>query len=141
MWTGGDFDLALDYSGAGAGTQRLRGALDAAWALPELRGPFADRNVEPEEQVLAEFSTSGVLYGVLSTPKGTVPCRSIVFTMDDEGEVRVRFSLGIPMGGLGLRYPVGAYPFADGTELAWRDEITDILFSMARAISILLARG
>jgi len=141
-WSGhGGHVLALRYRHSTPA--RLQAARDALWTFPGLEGCWRRNDREPTA-ASRTASTYGLdpakpLYGLAHLP-GTdgVACASVAW-MDDHGldddcplcrELARQagapdgwLELSLPFGGLGLAYPIGAYPCTDGSSLAWRDEV------------------
>jgi len=130
-WSGGAYELALQY-----GSRSLSitdAALRALWTAPNVGQCYLRKDVEPEEQhavELADFrGMIETLYGACVLRNSIrVAAHSQVIPYDD-GPFWVYF--GFPMGSLGRAYPVGAYPFGDGSSLAWRDHVDDWLRALA----------
>jgi hypothetical protein len=128
-WIGGFYELALEV-GAHS-DDRLRAALSALWADPDLDGCFLNPGREPGDQprVPASRLESGShLLGIAQLPSGaSVACGSCLIREVDDGPDWLDFYL--PMGSLGTAYQVGPFPF--GTEAdwpgAWRYEVEDWL--------------
>ena len=129
VWAGGHFDLLLGYEGGSPA--RLRAAHNAIWSRPEMQGPYELDDVEPDEQEVVAFEECREFYGVLRTPRGQVPCLSLVLFHDSD---RPLLNLAVPMASLAPLYPVGSYPFADGTPLQWPEQVTACLFVIAQTV-------
>src|SRR5687768_5696074 len=117
-WSGGAYELALQY--ASRSLSITDAALRALWTAPDVGPCYLRSDVEPEEQHNVELAD---FRGMIETLYGTcvlrdsvrVAARSHVIPYD--GPFWVYF--GFPMGSLDRAYPVGSYPFDDGSSLAW----------------------
>lgn len=133
-WSGGDFDLLLLLGNVSEAT--TRDLLDRLWSHRTLQGCWLDRDVEPEDQSRVAAGDSkhelvAFLHGGATLPNGTqCNCRSVVGN-DDDG---TWLNLGIPLGGLAQSYSVGAYPFDDGSDLAWVVFVSEWLVDIARSV-------
>ncbi|MCM2332982.1 MAG: hypothetical protein NDI82_03440 [Anaeromyxobacteraceae bacterium] len=149
-WTGGgSHGLSIRYRDPSPA--RLRAARDALWSFPGLDGCWRRSDREPSAAArLAStwgLDASQPLYGLAGLP-GTlgVACQARAWA-DDHGasddcplcrELARHagppvgwLSLLLPFGALGLAYPLGKYPVADGTSLAWRAEVDGWLRGLA----------
>lgn len=110
-WTGGFLELAIQLGARS--DARLLAALESLWGHPDVEGCYETRDIEPERQtpLSPDLRSNGQhLYGIASMPNGSrVPCGTCVIRETDGGPDWLDFYL--PMGSLGLAYPVGAYPF------------------------------
>lgn len=152
-WTGdGSHGLALCYRDPTP--SRLRAARDALWSFPGLEGPWRRNDREPTAASRLA-STWGLdhdraLYGLAGLP-GTagVACAARAWVDDhgasddcplcrelarDAGPPVGWLHLALPFGALGLAYPLGRYPVADGTSLAWRDDVDGWLGRLAEHV-------
>ncbi len=131
-WSGGSYELALEYERLS--DKRLRAVISRLWDHSTLLGCYLDLNAEPDQQPRvspAEVEPWQCLRGVAALPNGErASCSSIV--VREEEATWIYF--GVPLGSLGSAYPVGAFPFADGTPLDWRAELDGWLLDMARFI-------
>ena len=140
-WAGGHFGLVIDL--APEHLERMASAFVALWDRPSLRC-YMDSDVEPSEQEEASPSEAAKTlcfgdeipsierrYGTAVMPNGvTVACLSygsVYGPGSEEYEGWGRMGLDLPMGSLAQAYPVGAYPFVDGTPLQWRSEVSEWL--------------
>ena len=134
-WDGGFYELDLVFEAGSVET--LRAALTKFWSQSKLQGCFAERFPEPSLQTrVSPIVAGGILdqewYGVATMPNGTrIACGSRVSAGSD---LLPKIVFYLPMGALGRAYPVGAYPFADGSSLAWRDEVDTWLVEFGRAV-------
>lgn len=130
---------------------RLQAARDALWTFPGLEGCWRrhDREPTPAARLAGTYGLDPArpLFGLAHLP-GTsgVACAARAW-VDDHGAHEdcplcrelARHAgppvgwlhLDLPFGGLGLAYPIGRYPVADGTSLAWRDEVDGWLRALA----------
>lgn len=133
-WLGGSFEILM-YLGK---VEELyaRNCISALWALPHLRGCWRDQSVEPKEctrldPAKLDVEENRILYGIAELPNGCFcPCSSYELT-DDNGSW-VYF--GVPLGSLGRCYPIGAYPFEDGSDLFWLDPVSKWLASIGHGV-------
>lgn len=118
-WSGGFFELAVELGARS--DDRLRSALCKVWEHPTLSGCYRQSDREPELQVRIDPGSLDVeetVYGVANIPGiGTTCCLTTVLRVEDRSDWLM---LGVPMGSLSLVADVGAYPFADSTDLSWR---------------------
>jgi hypothetical protein len=133
---------------------RLQAARDALWSFPGLEGCWRRNDREPSAASRIA-STYGLdpgkpLYGLAHLPGSSgVACMARVriedHRLDDDcplcrelalqaGPPDGWLDLGLPFGGLGLAYPIGAYPCDDGSSLAWRDEVDAWLRGLAEHV-------
>ena len=131
-WTGGSYELLLEYEPLEV--EALRSAVEHLWTHPSLDGCYRNLATEPGDQSrinLAEADPARLLCGIATLPNGDrAPSSSIVVA--DEEATWVYF--GVPMGSLGYSYPVGAYPFADGLPLDWRNPLDKWLRGVAEFV-------
>ena len=137
-WNGGSFEIALEFGPPS--TDRLRDALVSVWRHPTLQGCYLKYSLEPSEQNRVgpeEISLDGdgivsVLLGIAELPNGQrVACCSDI-VREEEGSDWLYF--GVPMGALARAYPVGAFPFEDGSPLDWREALSVWLRDIAEAV-------
>lgn len=125
-WSGGAYELALCYR---SGTlTSAQAALRALWADPSVGPCYARCDVEPEDQAAldpAQISGLDPCYGVCLLAGAVRVATQSVAVLYDHGPVCVYF--GFPMSSLRRAYPVGAYPFDDGSSLAWRAALDEWL--------------
>lgn len=126
-WAGGLYELNLAFTPAS--DERAEAANAALRAHRTLEDWPEHWHVGPDEQ--ARRNAFGGWIGVAQLPNGSrVPCQLI--WLREEAEVGADWMFfGVPIASLGQTYPVGAFPFADGTSLAWRDEIDAWLIDLA----------
>lgn len=133
-WSGGDFGLLLFLGNVSKAS--VKTALCALWDHLSLDGCWVRDDVEPEDQprVAAADWKDGqepILYGVATLPnKNQCNCRSIILSYDDG----IWLYLGTPMGGLARSYPVGGYPFNEGSDVPWMMPMSEWLADIARSI-------
>jgi hypothetical protein len=131
-WSGSSYELGVVLGPRNDDV--LRAAIDALWSFRDLDGCYERSDVEPEDQTrvvptAAECEVERVLRGRACLPTGVVvPCSSIP-VREEGGNDWLYF--GLPLGSLGLAYPVGAFPFDDGSPLDWRDELDSWLRALA----------
>lgn len=131
-WNGGSYELALMLGPRD--DARLRAALHAVWSFAELDGCYELADVEPVDQprrapVEAGRELETPLRGRARLPTGVVvPCSTL--PVREEGGADWLY-FGLPMGSLGRAYAVGAFPWDDGTNLAWRKELDSWLCALA----------
>jgi hypothetical protein len=133
-WYGSTFELTLDL-GPESG-YRLIAAATALWSHPALRGCYLDADREPSEQRavrpddVMHNAPETPLRGLATLPNGTtVACSSHGLRIEGEADQLV---FELPLGSLATAYPIGAYPYDDGTPLAWRATLEDWLFGLAQ---------
>lgn len=135
VWAGGLYELALEYQVSSDSI--LTQALQAVWSADRLRGCW--RQTTGGSRGLPDLAPSAVnlsipdfphrLQGTIDLPGHVrVPCVTNLVRFDSDSSW---LHFGIPMGGLGLRYPVGAFPFDDGLPLTWRAELDACLVRLA----------
>ena len=134
-WHGSYFELQLVFDDRADDV--LRRALAALWSHPAIWGCVRDKFPEPALQPRVEPRAAAQVldrpwYGVAELPNGALVAAASFVTRGEGFAPEVRF--GLPMGALGLAYPVGAYPFADGKSLAWRSEVSNWLASIGRSV-------
>ena len=130
-WNGGGYDLAIELGPRN--DARLSRALNAIWTHPDLAGCYEHTDREPNEQPRIEASVAATtLLGVARIGgRAGIACSTVVIRFDD-GIDWIHFSL--PMGALGGIFDVGAFPFADGGDLAWRPELDEWLCALGRRV-------
>ena len=133
-WTGGAVELLLLLDSVDA-ADALEGAA-AAWRWGPIDGPYPTNDREPWEQ--SKVSVRDVdadalfrLYGTASLPNDTVAAFCGGTIMEEDA---AWLSFGLPVGGLGRCYPVGAYPFSGSVTQPWVLEIYAWLADLARWI-------
>jgi hypothetical protein len=134
-WAGGFYELAILLKNPSV--KQFKMLLKNFWGFPEIEGIYLSREAEPEDQKRINYEESRNslethLYGVAKLPNGKeVNCVSIVIQIKDYYDAVI---FAFPMGGLNRAYPVGAYPFDDGSSLAWRDDFNTWLGQVAEKI-------
>jgi hypothetical protein len=118
-WTGSTVD-ALMFFGAATVEQAIDVAR-AIWSYPRLDGPYRFRDVEPQNQPLADFSRFSdngceQLLGVFTHSDGSRSPFVHTTILDDNG---LWVYAGPTIGGLTSIWNVGAYPIEDGTPANW----------------------
>jgi hypothetical protein len=152
-WTGdGSHSLALCFSDPSP--SRLRAARDALWSYPGLEGPWRRNDREPTaaSRIASTWGLDHdkVLYGLAHLPGTTGVAVAGSAVVDDHladhdcplcrevarhaGPPVGWLQLDLPFDGLGLHFPTGRYPVADGTSLAWRDEVDGWLRGLAEHV-------
>jgi hypothetical protein len=119
-WVGGSYELAIEYRTSSA---RARGGIVALWSHPDVGGCYQRRDVEPDQQTTVEPSTIDLrdhAYGACVL-NGSRVAATFVSIPYEHGPTWLYF--GFPLGSLSRTYPVGAYPFDDGSDLEWRDHV------------------
>lgn len=122
-WTGGSYELAVDLGPVD--DTRLEKALVAIWSHADVDGCYLELDREPAEQARVRPSRDRDLQTCLRgiARLGTlapVACSTVV-VREDGGPDWLYF--GLPLGSLGAVLPVGAFPFDDGRDLAWRSTV------------------
>lgn len=134
-WTGGSYELTLLLGPRD--DHRLRSALQAVWSFGELEGCWERGDLEPEAQIRVPAAVevtggeagNALLRGRARLPPGVVvACCTYALRLAVGGDW---ISFGLPMGSLGRAYPVGAFPWEDGTSLDWREGLDDWLRALA----------
>lgn len=132
-WEGGSYDLALELGPHD--DERLTRALRALWTYPDLDGCYLHADREPHEQARTEVGAQALetrLHGIARIrSSAAIACESVVIR-HDEGVDWIHFCL--PMGSLGRGFDVGAFPFADGGDLAWRAGLDEWLRALAERV-------
>jgi hypothetical protein len=136
-WKGGYFELRLVF--AEGAEDILRRALGALWSHPAVWGCVEDKWPEPALQPHVDPEVAAQVldhpwYGVAELPNGVLAAVASFVTRGEGYASEVTF--GVPMGALQLAYPVGANPFADGSSLSWRTEISDWMAEIGRAVFV-----
>lgn len=131
-WHGGTYDLALMLGPPSDG--RLSAALDAVWSFTDIDGCFERADLEPGEQRRGPAVEPGrdlqtVLRGTARLPAAVEVACSTIPVREEDGNDWLYF--GLPMGSLSRAYPVGAFPWDDGSSLAWREELDGWLRALA----------
>jgi len=131
-WSGGSYELALLVGPPS--DARLRAVLDAIWSFADVDGCYERNDVEPDDQPRRAPVEPGrdilaALRGRARLPPGVVVPASTIPVREDGGNDWLYF--GLPMGSLGRAYPVGAFPWDDGTSLDWRYELDAWLRALA----------
>ncbi len=132
-WSGGYFILAMELGPRS--DANLRTATIALWGHASFEGCFVSREAEPRDQsvISADQSDDNLgesLYGIATTPNGhEIPCASFTVRYDAEDSKPAAdwLKLALPMGGLEIAYPVGAYPFGTAVTNEWLSEVNDWL--------------
>lgn len=122
-WTGGSYELAIDL-GRVDDTQ-LEKALVTIWSHADVDGCYLDLDREPAEQARVrpgrEHDLETCLRGVARLGALAPIACSTVVVREDGGSDWLYY--GLPLGSLGAVLPVGAFPFEDGHDLAWRSTV------------------
>ncbi len=130
-WTGGSYDLALELGPRD--NARLGRALHALWTHADLHGCYQHMDLEPNEQPRVEVSTAETrLHGVARIGTGAAVASYTVVMRFDDGIDWLHFCL--PMGSLSRIFDVGAFPFEDGGDLAWRLQLDEWLCALGRRV-------
>jgi hypothetical protein len=108
--------------------------LDAVWSFADVDGCYDRSDVEPEDQprrapVEPGRDIAAMLRGRARLASGVVVPASTIPVREEGGNDWLYF--GLPTGSIGRAYPVGAFPFDDGTSLDWRDELDAWLRALA----------
>lgn len=133
-WNGGAFEVLLYFDDASSATAEH--ASKVLWTLPSLVGCWLDPNVEPAEQERVvpgpvECDSIQKLYGIATLPGRTRVACSSCLICDEQGSW---LYFGIPMGTLARVFPVGAYPFDDGTSTDWIIPMSEWLREIATSV-------
>jgi hypothetical protein len=136
-WSGGEF--GIDIFLGNVDSHYAREFLSALWAWRHIQGCWLDKTKEPGDASRLRPTDidlddpprpGSALFGLVELPNGCrCPCASDV--MNDDG-FWVDFS--VPIGSLGRCYPVGAYPFEDGSDPAWVGELSEWFAGMGRGL-------
>jgi len=126
VWSGGYYELAIQLA-SGA----LPRAITALWSFADLDGCYAHRDIEPHVQLRIAPSAQHDLFGLARIAAAHVACRSLVIR-DESDHDWLHFML--PLGSLKRAFPIGAYPFGDGSNLAWREALDAWLCAIARHV-------
>lgn len=133
-WSGGSFEILMFLGRVDSSyVQEFLGAL---WGLPHVEGCWLDRTVEPDDRSrvhpsAVDLESHSALFGLVELPNGCrCPCSS--YLVDDDNGFWVYF--GMPLGSLGTCYPVGAYPFEEGSDQTWVAELSEWLADMGREL-------
>jgi hypothetical protein len=135
-WVGGFYELALEVGPRA--DERLRAALGALWAHPDLDGGYEHRSREPADQprVPPDCLESGShLFGGARLPNGArVACGTCLVREEDGPDWLVFY---LPMGALGAAYPAGGFPFGSEADWPgpWRFEVEDWLAGVGRWVA------
>lgn len=134
-WLGGYFELALEL-GATADAhaeERIKSALAQIWQHATLEGCYLEMNVEPTKQNRVRVEAIDSYWraqGIAHIPDvGQCACRVLVIREDQGSDW---LTLAIPMGALASILPVGAYPFNDGSDLSWRQQVNTWLMQVGQ---------
>jgi len=135
-WTGGFYELALEYEHASR--EILEAALKAMWNFPDLRGCYLRPDESPSRQTrvapdLAALESNGQLYGAARLPGGAeVACGAFLVQEEDDN---AWLGFYVPLGALAKVFNVGAYPFDnDPASQAWREPLEDWLARIGQAV-------
>jgi len=131
-WAGGYYELKIWLGDPS--DERIREAMASLWESPMLEGPF-DRD---DKTSLRRVPSVGDHLSGLARIRGeSLPLSTFVVREEDlDGKRTADFLfVGLPLGGLGTIYPVGAYPFAD-LEAApvWQPEIDAWFLQLLRSL-------
>jgi hypothetical protein len=131
-WAGGGYELALEYS---ASAQDAHKAVIALWSHRLIAPGYGRKDAEPEDQsplTPDELAIADHVYGrcFLGDNVAVAAC-SVVITYD-HGPTWLYF--GFPIASLRRAYPVGAYPFDDGSPLVWRVAVDGWLRRIAQDV-------
>lgn len=127
-WTGGSFEILFSL-----GEKNEIHLLEKLWFEMGFDGPYIDNKVIPTKQEKLNSLVnieSGNLYGTALIENKTVACSTT--TIKDEDGVWIYF--GFPLGGLNEIYDVGAYPFEDGKNPVWTEQLAQYLREMAEKL-------
>jgi len=136
VWKGGHYELFIRP--LSDSSEELCSILKALWSFPSLDGCYLRRDCEPslQERVKpCENNVAGHLYGLAKVHDSVVACGS--HTMDYPGEegynAARRISFYLPLGALGEKFPVGAYPFGPMDRVsAWKADVDSLLVEIAK---------
>ncbi len=115
-WSGGDFELYIELGDRSG--ERLQKALDALDAHPALGQGLA----RMPNGIGVEYRVSAYYYGEEEEEDSEL--------LDSSYWLR----LGVPMGALGKAYPVGAYPFEDGSPRDWLPPVYEWFRDIGQAV-------
>jgi hypothetical protein len=122
-WKGGYYELAIELGNRS--DERLRAAVVALWSSTHLDGCFSRWDVEPSEQLRIQPQSTDLHQTLLGI--ATLPVRQ------EDGVDWLDFCL--PMGSMSEVYPVGMYPFEDGTDSrVWREPVDAWLLTLAERV-------
>jgi hypothetical protein len=134
-WTGSGYDLLMNFGPPDDG--RLQRVIETVWTWPDLDGCYRELNREPADQVrvapIAPMSDDDPtsLRGIARIAgRDPIPCATYVVR---EPEIDWVY-FGLPMGSLARVFPVGAFPFDDGSDLTWRETVDAWLCAIARSV-------
>jgi hypothetical protein len=136
-WAGGFYEIALEIGPRS--DDRLRAALAALWAHPDLDGCYPDRGREPDRQPRvppACLEGGSHLLGVARLPNGTrTACGTCLIREVGDGPDWLGFYL--PLGSLGTAYPAGPFPFGSESDWSgpWRFEVEDWLAELGLCVA------
>jgi hypothetical protein len=132
-WSGSSHGLSIVLGQASDASLAL--ARETLWTFPDLQGCWLRTNVEParQERVTARGTRlRKELLGIARIPGAeAVPCSTAV-RREEDGGGWLHFHL--PFGSLESVLPMGAYPFDDGGDLAWRDALDGWLCRLAEHV-------
>jgi hypothetical protein len=126
-WSGGSFEI-LFY----LGEKDAILLLEKLWSKMGFDGPYSDNKILPTNQEKLKTISNiegGNLYGTSIIENKTVACATTTIKDEDEDGVWIYF--GFPLGGLNEVYDVGAYPFEDGKNHVWTEQLAQYLREMA----------
>ena len=130
-WHGGSYDLAIELGSSD--DARLVQILQAIWSSPYLDGCYLSSDREPHEQLRTPVSATTPctrLYGVARIgERPPVPCSTMVVRTEGASDWIFFY---LPIGSLASVFPVGAFPIADGGDLAWRSSLDERLCGIGR---------
>lgn len=130
-WGGGSHGLSIILGPVvDAG---LAAARDAAWTFPDLEGCWLRPDVEPAKQRRVTACQAGLdtaLHGIARIPEAVTCATATRREEDGQGWLHVY----LPFGSLALALPLGAYPFDDGGDLAWRNALDGWLCRLAEHV-------
>jgi hypothetical protein len=131
-WDGGSYDLGIELGPRD--DSRLRETLRALWSHKDLVGCYRLRDVEPHDQTRIEGQAAAFetpLHGVVRIgTKDPVACRTVVVRFDDGDWI----DFCLPLGSLRQAFDVGAFPFEEGADLAWRRAVDEWLCDLGRRV-------
>jgi hypothetical protein len=137
-WSGGYFEVEMHLGKISA--QSAKRFAEDIWQYPFLDGPFHNRTLDDKTTPIHfDEEWGGAAYGnasIAGNGKGNAVCvNSMIHYIEDDHWICI---FGIPMSSLSRIYPVGAYPFEDGTSTDWISPASDWLIELTRYASTIL---
>ena len=157
VWSDGGYEIGIKFESITY--KELYELTKKVWEHPKTIGPLkygAIRPIEADKYEISDIDSKwSNSIGIISLPNGKpCPCKTILIPRVDPAYATEEYNkigeyselknfiypfecvfyLYIPIPGIGLSYPVGAFPFDDGCTHEWRIEVDQLLCEIAKSL-------